>query len=143
VATVQTDQICREICDNAPDAIVYADKDGIIRFWNHGASVVFGYQPEEVLGSSLDLIIPVSLRNRHWEGYHRVMATGESTYANRLLSTPALHKDGQRISVEFSVVMVHAPDGTIAGIGAIMRDVSERRGKEQALLARLAVLEAT
>ncbi len=142
MTAIQIEQICHEICDNAPDAIVYADRNGIIRFWNQGATTVFGYLPAEALGSSLDLIIPEPLRNRHWEGYHRVMATGETGYAKRLLSTPALRKDGQRISVEFSVVMVHAPDGAIAGIGAIMRDISAQREKERALLARLTLLEA-
>lgn len=141
MTTDNIDQLCRELCDNAPDAIVYADKAGLIRFWNQGAEYLFGYQPAEALGHSLDLIIPEPIRARHWEGYYRVMTTGETIYARKLLNTPALHQDGRRISVEFSVVMIHATDGSVAGIGAIMRDVSDQREKMRALQSRLAALE--
>ena len=60
------------------DAIVAADNEGIIRFWNPGAERLFGYTRDEALGRSLDLIVPERLRARHWEGYARVMATGQS-----------------------------------------------------------------
>lgn len=142
MTTDNINKLCRELCETAPDAIVYADKEGLIRFWNQGAENIFGYQPTEALGHSLDLIIPETIRARHWQGYYRVMATGETVYAQKLLNTPALHKDGRRIAVEFSVVMIHAADGSVAGIGAIMRDVSDQREQMHALQSKLAILEA-
>ena len=61
---------------DAPDAIVYADQEGVIRFWNRGTERTFGFSAAEAIGKSLDPVIPERLRGRHWEGYRRVMETG-------------------------------------------------------------------
>jgi PAS domain S-box-containing protein len=63
---------------NAPDAIVYADEAGVIRFWNRGAERIFGFAANEAIGQSLGIIIPETLRARHWEGYDQVMRTDVS-----------------------------------------------------------------
>jgi PAS domain S-box-containing protein len=79
-----------------PDALIVADADGIIRFWNAGAERIFGFTAAEAIGQSLDLITPENLRARHWDGYRRTMQTGETKYgAGDLLSVPALRKDGR------------------------------------------------
>src|SRR5690348_17806723 len=102
---IPASQLCERIVRDAADAIVYADSEGVIRFWNAGATRIFGYPPSEAIGQSLDLIIPERQRVRHWEGYRRVMQTGQSRYgAGELLAVPALRKDGARISVEFTIV---------------------------------------
>ena len=51
--------------------------DGKIRLWNGGAERIFGYEESEALGSTLDLIVPERFRERHWEGYQRVVETGK------------------------------------------------------------------
>jgi PAS domain S-box-containing protein len=136
------DNTFRQIIEGAPDAIMLADRQGIVRLWNAGAASLFGYSSEEALGQSLDLIIPEPMRARHWEGYHRVMATGETVYGSKLLAVPAAHRDGHRLSVEFSIVMLRDDDGKLGGIAAIMRDTTERWKKEKALKERLAELES-
>jgi PAS domain S-box-containing protein len=126
------------ILSTRSDAIVAADQDGIVRFWNPGAERLFGYSPHETIGRSLDLIIPERLRGRHWEGFRRVMATGESHYGEAdLLSVPALRKDGATISVEFTVVPLRS-DGRMIGMAAIMRDVTKRFEETRALKHKLA-----
>src|SRR6185437_15315467 len=65
---------------DGPDAVIYADAAGHIRFWNAAATRIFGFTAEEALGQRLDLIIPERLRVRHWEGYDRVMAGAVSRY---------------------------------------------------------------
>jgi PAS domain S-box-containing protein len=137
----ELDTVCRQIVDHAGDAIVAADGDGLIRLWNHGAQKIFGHPPDEALGCSLDLIIPETLRFRHWEGYHKVMATGETRYGDSLLAVPALHRDGRRLSIEFTVIPLHDSAGRMVGIASLIRDVTERWQKEQALRKRLAELE--
>jgi PAS domain S-box-containing protein len=123
----------------AADAIVYADAEGAIRHWNAAATRIFGFTEAEAIGQSLDLIIPENLRKRHWDGFERTMRTGESRYgAGDLLSVPALRKDGTRISVEFTIVMFHGDDGRMVGIGAIMRDVTQRFEEMRALRKQLA-----
>lgn len=113
---------------NSPaEAIVYSDREGLIRFWNAGAERVFGFTAEEALGQSLDIIIPERQRQRHWEGYDEVMKTGVSRYGSGdLLSVPALRKDGSRISVEFTIVPLKDADGAMLGMASVMRDVSAR-----------------
>ena len=126
----------------ASDAIVAADKDGKITFWNPGAVRLFGFTPQEALGQSLDLIIPENLRARHWQGFETVMATGESHYGQGdVLAVPGLVKGGGRISIEFTIVMLKDEAGRPTGMAAIMRDVSRRFDEMRALRKKLA--EAT
>jgi PAS domain S-box-containing protein len=105
---------------------VALDCEGQIRFWNPGSTRIFGFGAEEAIGQSLVFIIPENLRAGHWEGFRRVLKTGQSRYeANELLSVPALTKSGIRISVEFTIVMMRNC-GTVVGMAAIMRDVTRR-----------------
>lgn len=124
------------------DAIMFSDREGIIRLWNSGAERMFGFTAGEALGQSLDLIIPENLRGRHWDGYGRVMQSGSSHYSTDLLSAPALRKDGTRISTEFSMVMVKDESGAMLGVAAIIRDVSARWQREKELKERIRSLEA-
>lgn len=126
-----------------PDAIVYSDADGKIRFWNAGATRVFGFTEAEALGASLDIIIPEGLRARHWEGYAQTMRTGQTRYGDgQLLSVPALRKDGTRISVEFTIVPFAGADGRMAGIAAVMRDQTARFEEVRGLKRALASAQA-
>ena len=132
--------IAEAILSARADAIVAADRDGIIPFWNPGAERIFGYSPDEALGRSLDLIIPERLQQRHWEGYRRVMATGDSHYGESdVLSVPALRKDGASVSVEFTIVPLQE-SGRLIAVAAIMRDVSKRFEETRALKRKLAEL---
>jgi PAS domain S-box-containing protein len=139
--TTQAERLYGSIVENARDAVIYSDREGLIRLWNTGAERMFGYSRSEAMGQSLDLIIPESLRSRHWEGYHKVMAAGTSRYESDLLAVPALRKDGSRISVEFTLVPVQDEEGRLQGIAAILRDVTERWNRDKAARQRLAQLE--
>ena len=130
------------IVQESSDAIMFSDRQGIIRLWNNGAERMFGYAASEAVGQSLDLIIPENLRGRHWDGYYRVMESGESRYSTEMLSAPALRRDGTRISTEFSIVMVKGDDGSVLGVAAVIRDVSARWQREKELKERIRVLEA-
>lgn len=137
------ESLYKHIVDNAPEAVIFADREGKMTLWNAGATTIFGYTAEEALGQNLDLIIPEKQRKRHWEGYEKVMATGVTRYgATDLLAVPAMRKDGTRISVEFSIVLVRNEEGTPSGVAAIMRDVTKRWQQERDLKVRLAALEA-
>jgi PAS domain S-box-containing protein len=130
------------IVQESSDAIMFSDRQGIIRLWNRGAERMFGYSAAEALGQSLDLVIPENLRGRHWDGYFRVMESGESRYSTDMLSAPALRKDGARISTEFSMVMVKDNDHKVVGVAAVIRDVSARWQREKDLKERIRELEA-
>ena len=126
----------------AGDAIVAAGADGSIILWNYAAERIFGYTEGEALGRSLDLIIPEHLRLRHWEGYRKVMATGETRYGAEILRVPALHKDGRRLSIAFTVALLYSAAREVQAILAIIRDETSRWEEERALRKRLAELEA-
>jgi PAS domain S-box-containing protein len=132
-------QFAERLVSGISDAIVYADADGVIRLWNRGAARIFGFAEAEVLGCSLDIIIPEGLRERHWQGYRATMSTGQSRYGDgHILSVPALRKDGARISVEFTIVPFTDDSGQMVGIAAIMRDVTARFEELRALRRQLA-----
>lgn len=119
------DRLGEAVIRDIPDAVIYADRTGAIRFWNAGATRIFGFSEEEALGRSLDIIIPERLRGRHWDGYDRMMQTGQSRYgADEVLSVPAVTKSGETLSIQFTVVPVLAADGGVDGIVAILRDAT-------------------
>ena len=136
------DYLLKQLVTNAPDAVLIADTKGIITFWNRGAEQMFGYAATEAVGQPLDLIIPENLRSRHGEGYGRVMASGETKYKTGLLSSPGIRKDGSRLSLAFSMVLLRDEAGNMQGCASIMRDVTEQWTKEKDLKARLAACEA-
>ena len=127
------------ILTTASDAVIATDAEGLITFWNPGAVRIFGFTPEDALGKSLDIIIPDNLRARHWAGYNRVMASGESHYGNGdLLAVPGLTKEGRRISVEFTIMMLRDEAGSMIGTAAILRDVTARFEEVRKLKSELA-----
>jgi PAS domain S-box-containing protein len=138
---VDQDWLAQAIVREAPEAIVACDPDGVIALWNGGAERLFGYPAAEALGRSLDLIIPEKQRSRHWAGYDKAMATGATKYGDTLLKVPATHRDGRRLSIEFSVALLRDADGKIAGIAAVIRDATERWAADRDLRAALAAAE--
>ena len=135
------DRLLLQLLQDSPDAILIADRDGAIRFWNSGAERMFGHTATEALGQSLDLIIPENLRARHWQGYFRVMNTGQTKYLTEKLTSPGVRKDASRLSLEFSMVLLRDEQGGIEGCATIMRDVTARWQKEKELKERLATCE--
>ena len=133
------DEIAKALLGSESDSIIGTDREGRISFWNPGSERIFGFPAAEAIGQSLDLIIPENLRARHWSGYNRVMETGSSVYGRGdLLSVPALTKDGRRISVEFTIVMLRNGQGELTGMVAVLRDVSQRFAELRELKRKLA-----
>jgi PAS domain S-box-containing protein len=137
-----SDALAAQIVEGAGDAIMYADRDGVVRLWNGGAERMFGYTAAEAIGRSMDFIIPERLRGRHWEGWNRVMETGVTRYGTEVLAVPALRKDGETISIEFTIQLIRDGAGRILGPAAVIRDVTARFKREKELRARLKELEA-
>ncbi len=124
---------------DAPDAIIYADAQGLIQFWNRSAERIFGFSDAEALGKTLDIIIPEGLRTRHWAGYSATMQSGSTRYgAGEILAVPAMRKDGRRISIEFTILPFRDDAGRMEGIAAILRDVTTRFEEMRALRRQLA-----
>lgn len=131
-----------QIVAAAGDAIVVSDADGRIVVWNEAATRIFGFTQTEALGQPLDLITPERHRARHWDGYHKTVATGVTKYGAEVLRVPALNKAGETLSVAFTVALLRDRDGRVNGVLAVMRDETKRFKEERDLRRRIAELEA-
>lgn len=130
--------LATEIAAHTPEAIIVADRDGIIRYWNTGAARIFEYTDDEAVGQSLDIIIPEKHRLAHWTGWQHVIDTGVSRYAtDALLSVPGITKSGRRLSLEFSIFVLKGADGTVKAMGATLRDISHHFNKIKELARQL------
>lgn len=132
---------CEQLVSVIGDAVVVADGKGNITLWNPAAERMFGYSESEAIGHSLDLIIPERLRNRHWEGFDKTMATGTTRYGHEVLKVPAVNKDGAAMSIAFTVALIRNERGDVTGIVAVIRDETERFQQERALRKQLADLQ--
>jgi PAS domain S-box-containing protein len=141
-AALDLSDVCRRIVEGAGDGVLYAGRDGVIRFWNAGCEAIFGWSAAEAVGQSMDLIIPERLRGRHWHGWDQVMASGVTRYGRDLLAVPAARKDGAPLSIEFTIQLLRDPSGAVEGASAIVRDVTARWTKERETRKRVADLEA-
>ncbi len=136
------DALCRRLVEESQAGILFASRDGRIRLWNHGCERIFGWPAAEVLGQSMDFMIPDKHRARHWEGWDAVMKSGVTKYGHDPLAVPALTKDGRRISIEFFIVLLRDLQGQVLGAGALIQDVSARWERDKALRQKLAALES-
>ncbi len=142
-AGFQQVELAEAILATRSDAIIEADSQGIIRFWNPGAERIFGFSHAEALGQSLDIIIPERLRKRHWDGFDYSMKSGQTRYGDGdILVVPAIRKDGSQISIEFTIIILRNKAGGILGIAAILRDVTKRFEEIRALRRQLATRPA-
>lgn len=129
-----------DILRSMPEALIFADLQGIIRLWNPGAETVFGFAATEALGQSLDLIIPERLRKAHWEGFNKAIVRGGTLPGRTSLITRSLHKSGQPIYVDMSFAMVKNMAGQMLGSMAVARDATKRFLEEKNLRRQLAEL---
>jgi PAS domain S-box-containing protein len=138
------DDLLARLVTQLADAVILADGEGRITFWNDAATRLFGWSTAEALGETLDLIIPERLRERHWTGYRGVMATGHTSYGTKLLEVPALHRDGSNLSIAFTVTLLFdGEDSQPSAIAAVLRDDTERWQERRRLRDELARLRDT
>lgn len=132
----------RALIEQLADAVIFADREGLIQLWNPGAEAVFGYTPDEVLGHSLDVLIPERLRDAHWAGFRAAVDTGQMKHGREALTTRSVHKDGSDLYVDLSFALVKDDTGRVAGAVAVARDITARFNAERQSRRRMAELEA-
>lgn len=136
-----SDDVLARLVRHMADAVIVADRAGTIVFWNDAATRLFGWSARDAIGERLDLIIPERLRDRHWTGWDQVVQTGVTRYGEQLLEVPALHQDGRRLSIAFTVSLL-VEDGAVSGIAAVLRDDTARWQERRALREQLAQARA-
>ena len=129
------------LVEQAPDAVIFADRGGVVRVWNEAAERIFGFPAPDAVGRDLNIIIPDGLRDAHWQGYERALKAGDTKYRGQSLPTKALKADGSQIYVELSFAIVHGHNGDVVGAMAHARDITERFQRDRDLRRRLRELE--
>lgn len=119
-------ELHRAIIEQAQDAIIFADREGVIRLWNRGAEIIFGWGAAEAVGNNLSLIIPEKFRHAHDEGFRRAVQSGQVRHDGRVLTTRAQHKYGSRLYVDLSFGLLKDDNGIVTGVFAIGRDGTAR-----------------
>lgn len=119
-------ELYRAIVEQAPDAVIFADREGAIRLWNAKAEAIFGYSKDEAIGRNLDLIIPENLRAAHWRGYNRSLAEGQTKSGGKAMVTRATPKLAGKLYVEMAFEIVRDPSQGVLGALATARDITER-----------------
>ena len=120
------------IVESSDDAIVSKTLDGRILSWNNGATRIFGYTPEEIVGQPITVIIPPELREEE-QAILRNLKAG-----NRIdhFDTVRLAKDGRRVPISLTVSPIRDSAGNIVGASKIARDISDRKQAELLLRER-------
>ena len=135
-------ELFKAIVEQMPEAVIFADRDGVIRLWNRGAESLFGFAAPDVIGQSLDVIIPERLREAHWAGYRRAIADGATQHGGQVRTTRSTHRDGRKLYVDLSFGIVKDAAGAVIGSTAVGRDATERFQADKAMRERVAALEA-
>ena len=121
----------RLVVETAPDAVISIDESGAILFANPATARIFGYDPTELIGKPLTVLMPEFLRKLHEKGFGRYLATGQRHINWQGTELTALRKNGQEFPVEISFGEL-SRDGHKVFTGFI-RDISERKQAQQAL----------
>jgi PAS domain S-box-containing protein len=119
----------RLVVETAPDAVISIDESGAILSANPATRRIFGYDPTELIGKPLTILMPELLRKLHENGFNRYLATGQRHINWQGTELTALRKNGQEFPVEISFGEL-SRDGHKLFAGFI-RDISERKQAEQ------------
>ena len=129
----QTEQFFRSVLELAPDGLMVVDEQGVIQLANAQCEKLFGYTRDELIGQSVDMLVPNEVRAQHRElreSFHRApVVRGMGT--NRELN--GLQKDGSLFPVEIGLSPLPARQGESAQVAVSIRDITERKKQEAEL----------
>lgn len=101
-------------------AIILADRDGFIRFWNSGAEAIFGHSADHVAGHRVDLIVPPDYRDIHWAGFNRTLGTAWPGHPG-WGAIEGLHRSGEHVALEVLLTPMRDANGLAEAVFAMFR----------------------
>lgn len=131
----RSDAACRmlaAIVESSDDAIISKNLDGVITSWNASAERLFGYTPEEIIGQPVLRLIP---RDFHYEE-PQIIAKLRNGERIEHFETRRMRKNGEMFDVSLTVSPVRDANGRIIGVSKIVRDISDRKAAEAALIQK-------
>jgi diguanylate cyclase (GGDEF)-like protein/PAS domain S-box-containing protein len=126
------------IVEMSQDAIFSRTLDGTILSWNRGAEQLLGHRAADIIGHSVELLMPRELRQHELEAMRCALSKGEALGP---METVAVARSGERIEVSVTAAPLLDADGTIVGASTLMRDLRESRGAQRELAVATARLE--
>ncbi len=137
-ALLKSRNMLERLFETAPDGIVVADGNGVIRRTNQQAEIIFGYMREEMLGQRIELLIPERYHKRHRQHRRNYFADPRARKMGIGLELYGRHKDGHEIPVDIMLNPIETPDGT--WVFAVIRDItSQKQGEAKILELNLAL----
>jgi len=124
----------RSVAQSAIDAIISVDANDKIIFWNQGATNIFGFAEEEMLGSPVTILIPERYRDAHRSGIERFLSTKQPVLIGKVAELQALRKGGTEFPIELALSTWSTKNGTF--FTGIIRDISSRTEARRALEQR-------
>lgn len=100
-------------------AIVVADRTGVIQIWSSAAETLFGYDAVSVIGRSLDIVVPADHREHHWRGFHAAMAGDNQNIDRASANVPVLCRDGATRRLAVRLLVLRDAQQQIVGAMAI------------------------
>ncbi len=126
----------RAILFGLQDQVITIDPNGIVQFASQSCLAGFGYEPDELIGRNVNLLMPEPYRSAH-DGYIAKYAqTGASTVVGNKREFPVLRKDGSLILCEIVISRIDIPDARTPLFSGVLRDISDRKRVEQELERR-------
>lgn len=122
----------RSVTHSIRDAIIAADQEQTIVFWNHGAELLFGYSAREAVGKKVTMLIPERFTYAHQQGYQCFREKGIGLLIGQSTDLAGLRKDGGEFPLEMSLNSWSQEDGA-RFFSAIIRDISDRKRDEEVL----------
>ncbi len=119
----------RALAHTAHEAIVSADSQGNIVYFNPGAEATFGFRAAEVVGRPLTLLMPERFHDDHRRGLARFLSTGLGNVIGKTVELVGRRKDGGEFPMDLSLAAWQTAEGSF--FTGIIRDISERKRKEQ------------
>jgi PAS domain S-box-containing protein len=130
-ALAVSEQRMEAILESANDAIISIDDRGRVVLWNRGASEMFGYSADEMIGEPVAAVVPARFREPHAEGIERVTSGGERHVIGQTVELAGLHQDGREFPIELSLGTWVVDDRRY--YSGIIRDITERKVAEDAV----------
>ncbi|MGE3799406.1 MAG: PAS domain S-box protein [Candidatus Kapaibacterium sp.] len=127
----ESEERFRLLAETASDAIITVNQQSTILFANRATATIFGYEEEEVLGKSLEMLMPEYLRHLHRKALERYVETGVKHLSWQALELPGLHRDGHEVPLSVSFAEVKEEDQIY--FTGIIRDDTERKRAEESI----------
>ena len=128
----------RSLLESAPDAMVIVNRSGLIELVNQQTEKLFGYTRPELIGHSVDILVPVAVRAHHGVHREQFFRSPKQRAMGAGLDLEAVRRDGTRFPVEISLSPLDGPDGM--SVTAAIRDVTDRKLAAQQLAEKMTQL---